>query len=258
MELNQLYHGDNLELIKQLDDSSIDLILTDPYYETMGIGNSKATNQDVQSNFVTISSQLYRVLKNDSNLVFFCTLEWMFSNFNSIIESGFEFKYELIWNKNRGISFLTAKKRPLQKHETIFVFSKGKHKYNYDEAKTTGHKPTKRGVYKVEKDYVNIKTNEHKNNGERYMTSVLDYNTASYNKNTKHPFEKPMDLSEHLVKAFSFKNELILDPYSGSGNICIAAKKCERNFIGFEIQDDYYEESKTNLTNFNKSINKFF
>lgn len=258
MELNQLYHGDNLELIKQLDDSSIDLILTDPYYETMGIGNSKATNQDIQSNFVNISHELYRVLKNDSNLVFFSTLDWMFKNFNSILESGFEFKYEIVWNKNRGVSFLTAKKRPLQKHETIFVFCKGKHKYNYEEAKTTGHKPTKRGVYNVEKEYVSIKTNEHKNNGERYMTSVLDYNTASYNKNTKHPFEKPIDLMEHLVKAYSYENETILDTYSGSGNTCISALKNNRNFIGFEIQEDYYNQSVENLKQFNKKQNKFF
>lgn len=249
IEKNKLYQGNNLELIKSLKDETIDLVLTDPYYETMGIGNSKATTQDIKSNFIELCPDLFRVLKNDSNLVFFCSLEWMFKNFSLITDCGFNFKYELIWNKNRGVSFLTAKKRPLQKHETVFVFSKGKHKYNYMESKTFGHKPTKRGVYEVDKDYVNIKTNEHKNDGERYMTSVLDYNTSTYNKQTSHPFEKPLDLSEHLIKAFSFENELVLDPYSGSGNICISASKNNRDYIGFELQKKYFDESIENIKN---------
>lgn len=247
LEKNKIYQGNNLDLIKSLENETIDLVLTDPYYETMSIGNSKATSQDIKSNFIEICPELFRVLKNDSNLVFFCSLEWMFKNFYFITECGFTFKYEIIWNKNRGVSFLTAKKRPLQKHETIFVFSKGKHKYNHIDSKTHGHKPTKRGVYDVNKDYVNIKTNEHKNDGERYMTSVLDYNTSTYHKQTSHPFEKPLDLSEHLIKAFSFENELILDPYSGSGNICVSAFKNKREYIGFEQQKNYFEESIENI-----------
>tara|TARA_R110000868_G_scaffold31672_11_gene116017 strand:- start:534 stop:1301 length:768 start_codon:yes stop_codon:yes gene_type:complete len=247
MEKNKIYLGDNLKLIKEMEDNSVDLVLTDPYYETMGIGNSKATKQDIKSNFIELCPELFRVLKMDSNLIFFCSLEWMFKNFIKIVDCGFNFKYEIVWNKNRGISFLTAKKRPLQKHETIFVFSKGKHKYNFIEGKTEGHKPTKRGVYNVEKDYVSIKTTEHKNNGERYMTSVLDYNTSSYNKQTTHPFEKPLDLSSHLIKAFSYEGELIMDPYSGSGNICVSSKINNRNFIGFELQTEYFNESMKNI-----------
>ena len=117
------------------------------------------------------------------------------------------------------------------------------------DGKTLGHKPTKRGVYDVNKDYVAIKTNEHKNNGERYMCSVLDYNVSSYDKQTTHPFEKPIDLSEHLIRAYSNKGDLILDPYSGSGNICRAAKNLNRNFIGLEIDEKYYLESVKNLKN---------
>lgn len=249
IEKNKIYLGDNLNLIKNVEDKSIDLILTDPYYETMSIGNSKATKQDIKSNFISLIPELFRTLKDDSNLVFFCSLEWMFKNFQSITNAGFEFKYEIIWNKNRGVSFLTAKKRPLQKHETIFVFSKGKHKYNYMEAKTIGHKPTKRGVYDVNKDYVNIKTNPHQNDGERFMTSVLEYNVSSYNKQTSHPFEKPIDLTQHLIKAFSYENEIILDPYSGSGNICLSASNHNRNYIGFEIQEEYFNQSIQNLNN---------
>lgn len=247
MEKNIIINTDNIGYIKTMGDNAINLVLTDPYFETMGIGNSKATKQDVKSNFVSVANELYRVMKDDSNLVFFCTVEWMFKNFSEITKIGFEFKYEIIWNKNRGVSFLTAKKRPLQKHETIFVFSKGKHYYNYMDGKTLGHKPTKRGVYDVNKDYVAIKTNEHKNNGERYMCSVIDYNVSSYDKQTTHPFEKPIDLSEHLIRAYSNEGDLILDPYSGSGNICRAAKNLKRNFIGLEIDEKYYLESVKNL-----------
>ena len=67
----------------------------DPYTEEdfnkefMGIGNSKATKQDVKSNFVSVANELYRVMKDDSNLVFFCTVEWMFKNFSEITKIGF-------------------------------------------------------------------------------------------------------------------------------------------------------------------------
>jgi DNA modification methylase len=79
------------------------------------------------------------------------------------------------------------------------------------------------------------------------MTSVLDYKVSTYRKQTSHPFEKPVDLSEHIVKAYSNGGDLILDPYSGSGNICIALKNCGRNFIGVEIDQKYYTESIKNL-----------
>ena len=72
------------------------------------------------------------------------------------------------------------------------------------------------------------------------MTSVLDYKVSSYRKQTSHPFEKPIDLSEHLVKAYSNVGDLVLDPYSGSGNICIASQNLQRNFIGLEIDEKYF------------------
>ena len=245
--INKIYCQDNLEVLKTLPSESIDTVITDPYFEVMSIGHSKATKQDQKSNFIEVCKLLIEIMKPNSNLVFFCAQSWMLDNYKKIKDIGFNFQYELIWNKNRGVSFLTAKKRPLQKHETIYVFSKGDVVYYYDQAKTLGHKPTKRGKYTIEKDYVNIKTNEHKNDGERFMTTVLDYKVSSYNKHTSHPFEKPVDISQQLVKAYSKKDDIVLDPYSGSGNICLAAVLLGRNYIGIEIDKSYYEESVDNL-----------
>ena len=152
---NKIYHRDNIKFLKTLNDNSIDSVITDPYFETMSIGNSKATKQDKESNFIEVCEELFRVMKQDTNLVFFCAQSWMLENHHKLKDIGFTFNYEVIWNKNRGVSFLTAKKRPLQKHETIYVFSKGKSQYYYEDAKTHGHKPTKRGKYKIDKDYVN-------------------------------------------------------------------------------------------------------
>lgn len=168
-------------------------------------------------------------------------------NKKSLIEIGYKFNYEMIWNKNRGVSFLTAKKRPLQKHETIFVFSKGKSNYYSEQCKDYGYKKTKRGIYEIERDYVNIKTNEHNNDGSRFMTTVLNFPVSSYDKQTSHPFEKPIPLCEKLVLAYTKENDLILDPYSGSGNICIALKNKNRNFIGIELDIKYYTESIENM-----------
>ena len=245
--INRIYLRDNMDFLKTLPDNSIDSVITDPYFETMNIGNSKATKQDKESNFIQVCEELHRVMKQDTNLIFFCAQSWMLDNFMKIVSMGFTFNYEVIWNKNRGVSFLTAKKRPLQKHETIYVFSKGKSQYYYEDAKTHGHKPTKRGKYKIDKDYVEIETNEHRNSGERYMTTVLDYKVSSYNKHTSHPFEKPLDLSQHLVRAYSKEGDIVLDPYSGSGNICLASTLLNRNYIGIEIDEKYYDESLDNL-----------
>ena len=71
MEQNIIINTDNIGYIKTMSDNVINLVLTDPYFETMGIGNSKATKQDVKSNFVSVTNELYRVMKDDSNLVFF-------------------------------------------------------------------------------------------------------------------------------------------------------------------------------------------
>jgi DNA modification methylase len=173
----------------------------------------------------------------------------MLDNKKMLDDIGYNFNYEIVWNKNRGVSFLTAKKRPLQKHETIFVFSKGSTKYYYDQCKDHGFKKTKRGNYTVKKDYVEIKTNIHNNDGSRFMTTVLDYQVSSYDKQTSHPFEKPSPLCEKLVLAYTKENDLIIDPYSGSGNICKALKSKMRNFIGVETNLKYHTESIANINN---------
>ena len=69
---NKIYHRDNIEFLKTLKDNSIDSVITDPYFETMSIGNSKATKQDKESNFIQVCEELHRVMKQDTNLVFFC------------------------------------------------------------------------------------------------------------------------------------------------------------------------------------------
>jgi len=224
-----------------------DACITDPYFDVMSIGNSKATKQDRNDRFIPICKEIYRVLKPDSSFVFFCSVKYMMQHSAELEAIGFTFCYEMIWNKNRGVSFLTAKKRPLQKHETIFVYSKGKPNYNYEEAKSHGHKPTKRGRYKIDKDYVKIETNHHENDGSRYMTTVLDCPVSTYKKRTTCPFEKPIPLCERLVQAFSNPGDTILDPYSGSGSICLAARNLDRKFLGIEINEDYWRQSIESL-----------
>ena len=243
---NDIIHRNTEEYLPGLDEI-FDACITDPYFDVMSIGNSKATKQDCNDRFIPICKEIYRVLKPNTNFVFFCSVKYMMRHSADLEGIGFTFGYEMIWNKNRGVSFLTAKKRPLQKHETIFVFSKGKPKYHYEQAKSHGHKPTKRGCYKIDKEYVKIETNQHENDGSRYMTTVLDYPVSTYKKRTKHPFEKPIPLCERLIQAFTAQGDMILDPYSGSGNICLAAKNLARKFLGIEINEDYWQQSVENL-----------
>ena len=98
---NKIYHRDNIEFLKTLKNNSIDSVITDPYFETMSIGNSKATKQDKESNFIEVCKELFRVMKDDTNLIFFCAQSWMLENHNKLKDIGFNFNYEIIWNKNK-------------------------------------------------------------------------------------------------------------------------------------------------------------
>ena len=80
--------------------------------------------------------------------------------------------------------------------------------------------------------------------GSRYPISVLEFNNV---RNGDHPTQKPNDLLEYLIKTYTNENDIILDPFMGSGTTGVACKKLNRNFIGIELDKNYFDIAKDRI-----------
>ena len=264
-----LHHGDCLELMKTLPDKSIDLFVCDLPYGclTGGAGKEKAKRKEAyeRKRFVngvdtgtTLTSgtlggcawdipidlaafwvQVKRLCKNDHTpVLMFCTTKFGVE----LIKSNEDwFRYDLVWNKMRGVGFLLANKMPMRSHEMIYVFSKKGANYTRVDVegepyfkKSKGHTNEQYGVRRVEGD----------NKGTRCVLSVVEsFNKAGHKKGT-HPTQKPDDLYEWLITRYSKEGDTILDPTAGSFASCFTAQRLGRNAIGIEKDDGFYEKAK--------------
>lgn len=231
--MNKLILGDCLEQLANVKDKTVDLILTDLPFQTT------QNKWDVLIPFEPLWEQYGRVIKDNGAIV----LNAMQPFTSQLICSKLEwFKYELIWQKNKPRGFLNAKKQPLRTHESIVVFYKNQPTYNPQ--KTTGHKPVN-SYTKHTSDGTNYgKTKSVSGGGstERYPTSILSFPVVNNDSKQKyHPTQKPIELSEYLIKTFTNEGDLVLDSCMGSGTTCLAAKNLARQYIGIEKDETYYK-----------------
>lgn len=232
----KLIYGDCLAEMKNIPDNSIDMVLCDlPYGTTRNKWDSIIDLNELWG--------LYkRITKQDAAIVLFAQ-----TPFDKVLGcSNLEMlKYELIWEKEMGTGFLNANYAPLKSHENILVFSKGSAAHNgvpmkYNPQKTKG-KPyiCSQGVmvnnYDTNHMIEGIIT---KNNGERYPKSVLKFNR---DKDKFHPTQKPVALLEYLIKTYSNEGDTILDNTMGSGSTGVACVNTNRNFIGIELNEEYFK-----------------
>lgn len=146
------------------------------------------------------------------------------------------YKYDWYWDKGQGTGFLNCKKMPLKNVETISIFQKTIH---YNPQMRTGFKPYKvtRGkgssLYGTQSDSVTVNTD-----GTRYPLTLLKFNKDFEN---YHSCQKPLALMEYLIKSYTNENDVILDPFMGSGTTGVACKKLNRHFIGIEIDEKYFK-----------------
>ena len=163
------------------------------------------------------------------------------------------FRYDLVWNKILTSGFLNANRQPLRKHEQIAVFYKKQPTYNPQF--TIGKALHGKGKNYMDKGFINnnygnfkMQEDVRKGSTEKYPTSILEFKKV-HPSISKHPTEKPVELLEFLIKTYSNKNDLILDSCIGSGSTAIACIKEERNYIGFEIDLEYYETAIRRINN---------
>jgi site-specific DNA-methyltransferase (adenine-specific) len=228
-----LIKGDCLEAMKAIESGSVDAIITDPPYGTT------ACKWDSVIDFELMWEQLNRIIKPNGAIVLFGSEPFSSALRMSNIKN---YRYDLIWNKIRAAGFLNANRMPLKQHENISLFYKKLPTYNpqkyidkpYDKTKYNG-KDMKENVLG---SYVSKSS---KNNGERFPKSILKFSQNWSRQQQIHPTQKPIALMEYLIKTYTNENETVLDFTMGSGSTGVAAKNLNRNFIGIELDDEYFD-----------------
>lgn len=243
-----LRQGDCIDLMKKIPDRSVDLVLTDPPYGTT------SCKWDTRIPLVDMWIELKRITKLNSAIVLFGQ-----EPFSSILRcSNLEmFKYDWYWRKSRPSGFVNAKLKPLKDVEVISVFSEGStangsHKnmpYNPQGLKEVKKQWKRPKIYEDGDPGVNPARKSHKLDrvieSEGYPRQILDFSNP--NNRLLHPTQKPIDLIEYLIKTYSKEKETVLDFTMGSGTTGEACVNTGRNFIGFELDLDYFSIAKSRI-----------
>ena len=152
-------------------------------------------------------------------------------------------RYNLIWDKQRGCDFLNANVKPLKSHEEIAIFYKHKPTYNKQFWYSKPYKLTKNGS--LSSNYGDRKTAFSESiNGERNPLSILSYKRDV---SRLHPTQKPVSLLEYLIKTYTNESDLVLDNCMGSGSTDVACVNTNRNFIGIELDTHYFQVAKERI-----------
>lgn len=236
IEVNKTYLGDCLEIMKEIDDKSIDMVLCDlPYGKT-------ACKWDIIIPFELLWKQYKRIIKNDGAILLFGTEP--FSSYLRLSNIKW-YKYDWVWHKSKCGSAFTSKYRPQQEHEVISVFGKGRVNY---------YPILKEGEMYYRKKQSNRegkKTNNHRlgivsesetlNTGFRYPETVIYFQQKWRRQDQIHPTQKPVPLFEYLIKTYTCEGDLVLDNCAGSGTTGIACLNTNRNYILIEKEQKYYD-----------------
>ena len=233
-----LYNGDCLEIMKNISDKSVDMILCDLPYGTT------ACKWDTVIPFEPLWEQYNRIIKYNGAIVLFGSEPFSSALRMSNIKN---FKYDWIWDKvNRYTGYGSCKYAPLKRYEIVSVFYKSKPTYNPQMMQGKPYKKT--GDYSS-KIYGTDKVKKHgKNNGERYPFNILQYKGDDKKNGFLHPTQKPIALLEYLIKTYTNEGDVVLDNCMGSGSTGVACVNTNRDFIGIELDKDYFNIAKQRIT----------
>lgn len=243
--INKVTHGDCLEVMKEIEDKSIDMILCDlPYGTTKNKWDSIIPLEPLWE-------QYERVIKDNGAIVL--TAQTPFDKVLGVSNLKL-LRYEWIWRKSKATGYLNARRMPMKSHENILVFYKKLPIYNaqLSEGKPykNRHKPGDTG----ENYGVNKKEYSFDNKGTRFPQSVIEFPSVSSSEQI-HPTQKNIQLFEYLIRTYTNEGETVLDNCLGSGTTAIAAINTGRNYIGIEKEKEYVDISvkriKERLNNFN-------
>lgn len=238
----QLFNEDCRETLKRIPDGSIDLLLQDtPFGVTQN-------DWDIAPNFAEMWPEWERVTKENAAIIFFGTQP--FASELILSRSGL-FKYDLIWEKSIATGFLNANKMPLRGHESILIFYRKLPTYNPQKIflKTPSFKKGNKARGSENYGNFNHEMDIGSKDGSRFPRSILNvsYEECFFDATKKnqmiHPTQKPINIMRYLILTYSNKGDTVFDGYSGSGSTAVACKMEGRNFIGSELNREYYEKS---------------
>lgn len=226
--------GDCIKLIKKIPDKSIDLILTDPPYNIgkYSTGDISLPGRSALNNGIAgwdkgafkpeeIANELVRVMKPEGNLFIFTSYN-LIGLWHSLLDDKFDTFQFMVWHKTNPAPKI-YKNGFLNSCELIICCWNKGHKWNFS------------------------KQNE--------MHNFIEGSICLGNerlKEPKHPTQKPIKILEHIIKIASVESDLILDPFMGVGSTGVASIKNKRNFCGFEIDEDYFNASKSRINEYVK------
>jgi len=222
-----------------IPDKSVQLICSDlPYGITKNKWDSVLELNNMWYHFK-------RILKPKGNIILFGTGLFVYK---LALSNESMYRYDMIWKKSKCGSPLTAKYMPLKKHEHILVF--GEPASYYHPQMTTGEpykrKWTPNKNNNMEYGISGVQTD---NKGTRHPITILDFPQQWRRQDQQHPTQKPLELMKWLVNAFSQENEYVFDPCMGSGTTCLASKELNRNYIGIDMEEKYYNIAVNRCTN---------
>jgi len=223
----KLMQGDCLDRMKEIPDGSVDAVICDPPYQ-------KTQNHwDSIIPLEPMWEQIKRVIK--PNGVIILTGQGIFS-FKLGLSNEKMYRYSLVYEKTMAVGFLNANKMPLRAHEDILVFYSKLPTYNPQ--KTEGGAWSKTRADCLSSNYGKNAETGHKSDGGRHPRSVIKI--ANPNHKSPHPTAKPIELMEWLVKTYTNEGDTVLDFAMGSGTTGVASRRLNRDFIGIELDMDYF------------------
>lgn len=232
----KLYNGDCLDLMNQIEDKSIDMILCDlPYGSTQH-------NKDIQIPFKPLWEQYERIIKDNGVIALFGQGLFYVDLVNSNRKL---FRYDLIWDKVLTSGFLNANRMPLRQHEQIAIFYKKLPTYNPQ--MTEGQPLHSKGKLYLTKSlknqnygYFEATDDSRQGSTEKYPTSILKFQKP-HPSISKHRTEKSIQCLEWLIRTYTNEGDTVLDNCMGAGSCGLACKNTNRNFIGMEIDEQYFD-----------------
>lgn len=236
----ELYQGNCLELMSDIADNSIDCIICDLPYGTT------SCSWDIIIPFDKLWEQYNRIIKDNSAIILFGQ-----EPFSSLVRCSNlkDYKYDIYWEKERLTNINQVKKRVGKTIETISIFYKKQCTYNPQMIKYDGplrSNKVKNGTLGKLTDTNEKKVFEYHDTGYRYPTQVWRFKRDCLKSNL-HPTQKPLALVEELVKTFTNEGDLVLDNCMGSGTTGLACKNLNRNFIGIEMNEEYFKIAKERI-----------
>jgi site-specific DNA-methyltransferase (adenine-specific) len=240
----EVYNEDCLETFKKIKDDSIDCIICDLPYAVTTI------SWDSLIPFDKLWEQYNRIIKKNGNIVLFSSGLFTINLINSNIKN---FKYKLIWKKNVPTGMAKSKYRPMRYYEEICIFNEGTGTYNPIMKERVGKLKQCYNYdhYCGDSNHLSLMKKQSKRYDPNWVqpSDVLEFNVVPNRNGKLHPTQKPIELVEWLVKTYSNEGDLILDNCMGSGTTGVACKNLNRNFIGIELDTNYFNIAKERINN---------